>query len=138
MKKQDMKMLKLGKKISLEEVFKRQKRFVKRFFDVDNLTDSEKVKWSKEFILCIQQELAELVEELPWKHWKDYSDFKIDILNLQYELVDLFHFFVDLCLVWKLDSEKLLKMYDSKSKHNLDRQKNPKWGYIKQTSKKRI
>lgn len=135
MKKQDMKILKKGRTIRLDTVFKRQKKFIKKFFNVDNLSDLEKTKWTKEFVLCIQQELAELIEELPWKHWKDYSDFKIDVLNLQYELVDVFHFFVDLCLIWDIDSKKLLQMYDSKSRHNFDRQKNPKWGYVKQTLK---
>ena len=40
---------------------------------------------------CIQQEIAELVESTPWKHWK-FSTGKIDMLNGMVEIVDVGHF----------------------------------------------
>ena len=41
--------------------------------------------------LCITSELAELLDSIPWKHWKDI-DSKVDLNNYATELIDLMHF----------------------------------------------
>ena len=42
--------------------------------------------------LCITSELAELLDSIPWKHWKDING-KTDMDNYPPELIDLMHFF---------------------------------------------
>ena len=133
--KQDMSELKEGELqekyyISMEEFLKKQKEFAKKFVDFDNLTPRGKMGWTKEFITCIHQELAELMEELPWKHWKKYDRFKYDELNIKYELIDIFHFFLDLCLIWGLDGKELAQKYYAKNKLNFERQKDKRYGYV--------
>ena len=99
-----------------------QKSFGVKFCQFDNLSYDDKVKWTKEFILCIQQELAELTEQLPWKHWKDYSEYKVNETELKYEIIDILHFFLSLCLVWGMDAEEIFRYYFSKNKQNFERQ----------------
>lgn len=41
--------------------------------------------------LCISSELAELLDSIPWKHWKNVLA-KADLDNYETELVDLLHF----------------------------------------------
>ena len=41
--------------------------------------------------LCITSELAELLDSIPWKHWKDI-DAQADLDNYITELIDLMHF----------------------------------------------
>lgn len=41
--------------------------------------------------LCITSELAELLDSIPWKHWKDI-DTQADLDNYITELIDLMHF----------------------------------------------
>lgn len=41
--------------------------------------------------LCITSELAELLDSIPWKHWKDI-DGEVDLDNYATELIDLMHF----------------------------------------------
>lgn len=117
---------------ALATVFDLQRKFGKKFCNFDGLTLEEKVHWTKEFKTHLDCEMTELLEQMPFKHWKDYSDYKINLDELHFEIVDMFHFFVSICLVWGLDAEKLVKMYYAKNRRNHDRQKDPKYGYIKE------
>lgn len=47
----------------------------------------KKINWLR----CIRQESAELIDSFPWKHWKAI-DAKADIDNAKIELVDIWHF----------------------------------------------
>lgn len=44
-----------------------------------------------DWTVCITQESAELIDSIPWKHWKDLSS-KVDYDNILIELVDIWHF----------------------------------------------
>jgi len=45
-----------------------------------------------DWLVAFYQELAELVDTLHWKWWKDYSNQTLDEENIKIEIVDLFHF----------------------------------------------
>jgi len=115
----------------LQKLLDLQKSFGQKFCNFDNLTDEEKVKWTKEFMICMQSEMTEMLEGLPWKHWKQYSDFKINLPELQYEIIDLLHFYLSICLIWGIDAKKMYRLYLSKNKQNFKRQEDPKLGYVK-------
>lgn len=108
-----------------------QKKFASKFHDFDSMTLEDKVKWTKEYLMHLNCEGVELLEMIPFKHWKNYDGFKVDLVNLKYELIDMFHFFLDLCLVWGVTGEELTRMYIAKNKHNFERQEDPKFGYVK-------
>lgn len=74
-------------------------------------------------------EFAELLERLPHKRWKTYSDeqrsgwmSKEHELETKYELIDMFHFFLNIGLCLDIDGEEFCRLYAAKNKENIDRQ----------------
>ena len=108
--------------LGMQKLLDLQRSFGQKFCNFNELTTEQRVEWTKEFVLCMQQEIAELIEQTPWKHWKDYSNFKIDNMELKYELIDILHFWLSLCLVWGVDGQEIMKIYFSKNKQNFKRQ----------------
>lgn len=112
-----------------EYVFQKQKEFqriAKR--PVDNLTYEEKEVLGKDFILALHSELSEVLNEFHWKGWKDRSIVYTEqqLKNLQVELIDVFIFWVDLCLVWELTPRKIVELYLEKHRINTERQQQRK------------
>jgi dimeric dUTPase (all-alpha-NTP-PPase superfamily) len=77
----------------------------------------------------MNMEMTELLERLPWKEWKTYSeadlkDFASEEARLEtlYEYIDVFHFFMNIGLALGIDGETFEKLYVSKNKENFDRQ----------------
>lgn len=74
-------------------------------------------------------EFSELLERLPFKEWKTYSDsdlidFKSEDHKLEtfYEYIDMFHFFMNIGLALGIDGEIFEKLYITKNKENFNRQ----------------
>jgi dimeric dUTPase (all-alpha-NTP-PPase superfamily) len=60
----------------LEEIFKLQDALNKRIgVDLDSLSDEEKAKWVLQYSRAMQQEMAELIDSVPWKWWAKYQEF---------------------------------------------------------------
>lgn len=77
----------------------------------------------------MNMEMTELLERLPWKEWKTYSDeqlldFESEEAKLEtyYEYIDVFHFFMNIGLALGIDGEIFEELYVSKNKENFDRQ----------------
>lgn len=77
----------------------------------------------------ISLEMAELLERLPHKSWKSYTDEQLtgflseeDKLETWYEYIDMFHFFLNIGLLLGITSEDFIKLYFTKNKENFDRQ----------------
>lgn len=77
----------------------------------------------------MNMEMTELLERLPWKEWKSYTDAqKADFLSEQdkletfYEYIDVFHFFMNIGLALGIDGNTFEKLYVTKNKENFDRQ----------------
>ena len=74
----------------LEEIFRMQDALNRRIgVALPPGADEEKVKWILNYTRAMQQELAELVDSVPWKWWAKYQEF--DQQNAKVEIVDLFH-----------------------------------------------
>ena len=58
---------------------------------------------------CIYMEGCELIDSTPWKHWKDI-DAKMDLENINIELVDIWHFLLSYLLSHYDDQDKLIKL----------------------------
>ena len=67
--------------------------------DTEELTEERRIAYAKELVLALQMEIAEFMQELPWKSWKKVSDQKYDLDRARNELVDVFIFAFDL---WNL------------------------------------
>lgn len=93
---------------------------------LENITPAE---WIQKQTLAMVSELAELLDEVNFKWWKNPKE--IDYSLVKGELVDILHFFTGMCLRVGMTSEELYKLYLEKNKENFDRQygKSQKKGY---------
>ena len=58
----------------LDEIFDLQDSLNQRIgVDTTNLSDEDKTKWILNYTRAMQQELAELVDSVPWKWWAKYQ-----------------------------------------------------------------
>lgn len=58
------------------------------------ITNKYRTENTNKFIyypMCIKMEVAELVDSLPWKHWK-HANSAYDMDNIKVELIDILHF----------------------------------------------
>lgn len=86
-------------------------------------------QWIQKDVLAMVSELAELLDEVNFKWWKNGKP--VDEAALHGELVDILHFFVSMCIRAGLDADKLFEGYIAKNRENFDRQygRSEKKGY---------
>ena len=110
----------------LEEIFQLQKQLNERIgVNLDNLDEAQKTEWLLNYVRAMQQELAELVDSVPWKWWAKYQ--KFDEQNAKVEIIDLFHFLISAAQVFGLSAEDVYESYVKKNQVNLQRQES---GYV--------
>ena len=110
-----------------DEIFEMQKALNERIgVYTDDLNEEEKAKWILNYTRAMEQELAELVDSVPWKWWAKYQ--KFDEQNARVEVVDLFHFLISLAQVLGMSAEDVYRAYLEKNKINHQRQES---GYRK-------
>lgn len=114
----------------LAMMFDMQKGFNKRVgVDSDDMTEDERIKWILQYCRCMQQETAELVDCMPWKHWST-SPSPADWQNARVEIIDLFHFLLSLALTAGMTPDDFYRIYKQKMAVNHARQDN---GYTKES-----
>lgn len=105
----------------LEEIFRLQAALNDRIgVRTANLNDAEQTQWVLNYVRAMQQELAELVDSVPWKWWAKYQTF--DKQNARVEVVDLFHFLVSLAQVLGMTPDDVYQAYLKKNNVNHQRQ----------------
>ena len=105
----------------LKEIFEMQRRLNMRIgVDTDNMDDDDRAKWVLNYSRALGQELAELVDSVPWKWWAKYQEF--DKQNAKVEVVDMFHFLISLAQTLGLTADDVYRAYVKKNKLNLERQ----------------
>jgi dimeric dUTPase (all-alpha-NTP-PPase superfamily) len=83
---------------------------------------------------CVQ-ELGEMLQEVPfYKHWKDYSKLSDEDTDKAYnkakeELIDAWHFFMNLAIGLGMDPDDFYAIYMGKHQENIRRQDE---GYIQE------
>lgn len=98
----------------LQSIFKEQKDFQKYFYDPENLTDEDKIKFTKEYILSMHKELGEVLDTMSWKLHRKENKIKSDNNTVE-EIIDCFKFLLNLCIIWKIDADKFAKEFFRKS-----------------------
>ena len=105
----------------LNAIFDLQDTLNKRIgVDTSGLSDDEKAKWVLNYTRAMQQEIAELVDSVPWKWWAKYQAF--DEQNAKVEVIDLFHFLISIAQVLEMTPEDVYEAYTKKNKVNHSRQ----------------
>ncbi len=105
----------------LDEIFELQKLFDDRLAVERDLLHIKPDEWIQKETLAMISELAELLDEVNFKWWKNPKP--INERAIKEELVDILHFFISMCIKMGMDSNELHDMYLKKNKENFDRQK---------------
>jgi dimeric dUTPase (all-alpha-NTP-PPase superfamily) len=105
----------------LEEIFRLQDQLNQRIgMNAAALTEEERVKWVLNYTRAMTQEIAELVDSVPWKWWAKYQTF--DVQNARVEVVDLFHFLISIAQVLGMSPDDVYQAYVKKNQVNHQRQ----------------
>ena len=98
----------------LDYFFKTQFKFQRHFMRLRYLTEEERMKWTKEFILCITKEVYEILNLYPWKlHRKINVDYNKE--NFIEELIDVQKFLINIAIVNNVSVEEYFKKFVEKS-----------------------
>ena len=110
----------------LNKIFELQKQF--QIILGDNIPihkfdiiTKENVELIKNQILALYDEVGEALREVPWKPWKENENFNVSKFRM--ELIDIFHFLVNLFLLSGMDAEYTYTLFQSKNSINRRRQK---------------
>ena len=105
----------------LRELFRMQHALNQRIgVHTDTLTEEEKTKWILNYSRAMAQEMAELIDSVPWKWWAKYQ--KFDEQNARVEVVDLFHFLISMAQVLGMSADDVFNAYVKKNEVNFKRQ----------------
>ncbi len=107
-------------KDKLDAIFELQEKFDQDVIKNRNLQNIKPEEWIQKQTLAIVSELAELLNEVNFKWWKNSKE--LNEKNTKEELVDILHFFVGMCNRIGMSSEELFKIYLEKNKENFKRQ----------------
>jgi len=76
---------------------------------------------TKNLLFAICCELGETGDEINWKPWKrTIKPVNLDLLRT--ELIDIFHFTMELMIMWGMDAEMIFLTYEEKMAENNARQ----------------
>lgn len=107
-------------------MFEKQRKLQAKFGINDAMDESAKQKYINQMTLAAIRELTEALEETPWKNpqlvefgWKKTSTGSQELFKE--ELVDVFHFFMNLMIAAEMTPEELWARYQAKHQVNLER-----------------
>lgn len=110
----------------LEEIFKKQKELQEKLGNKDILFNQQYMNIN---FLALTCEVMEAMQETKWKNpndvkygWKQTQELNKD--KLREELIDCFHFYINLCLAADLTANDLYQAYIDKNKLNHKRKDN--------------
>lgn len=105
----------------LEEIFRMQEALNTRIgVQLRDIPEEEQTKWVLNYTRAMQQELAELIDSVPWKWWAKYQ--KFDQQNARVEVVDLFHFLISIAQALGMSADDVYQAYVKKNAVNHARQ----------------
>src|SRR3989338_2450227 len=101
----------------LQEIFRMQEELNQRIgVHTSELNEEEKTKWILNYTRAMTQEIAELIDSVPWKWWAKYQ--KFDQQNARVEVIDLFHFLISMAQVLGMTAEDVFQAYVKKNAVN--------------------
>ena len=104
----------------LDRIFEMQNKLNEDIIEKRNLYGIPDEKWIQMQTLAMLSEMAELIDEVNFKWWKNPTPVNSD--NVKEELVDILHFFVSMCLRAHMSPDELFEKYLAKNQENFNRQ----------------
>lgn len=112
--------LDLKGKDKLDMIFELQEKFDQDVIKNRKLENIQPEEWIQKQTLAVMSELAELLNEVNFKWWKNPKE--VNEKNVKEELIDILHFFIGMCNRIGMSSTELFKIYIEKNKENFKRQ----------------
>lgn len=111
---------------NLEYLFKLQENFFNILGNelpryISEVITKENIELIKNQILALFDEIAEALREIPWKPWKENQG--LEVSKFRMELIDVFHFLINLFLLSGMNSREVINLFKNKNKINVKRQK---------------
>jgi len=114
---------------SLQEMLDMQNKLQEKLgYNIPDLTTEERTAYIKEFSIHLNQEINEMLYELPFfKLWKDYSKMTLEEVATQIdkargEFIDAWHFMLNIALALSFTEQDIFEAYAEKNKENYRRQ----------------
>jgi dimeric dUTPase (all-alpha-NTP-PPase superfamily) len=105
----------------LDELFHMQQALNERIgVRTTGMSEEDQTKWLLNYSRAVSQEMAELIDSVPWKWWAKYQ--KFDAQNARVEVVDLFHFLISMAQVLGMSADDVFNAYVKKNEVNFQRQ----------------
>lgn len=104
----------------LEHIFTLQQGFQDKLKKERHLEGIPMQEWLQKQTLAMISELAELLDEVNFKWWKNPHE--LSKAAIHEELSDILHFFVSMCIEAGMTAEDLYNVYVGKNKENVNRQ----------------
>lgn len=113
----------------LDDIFRLQKEFHESLVKSRHLEGFSPEEWIQKQTLAMMSELAELIDEVNFKWWKNKKP--VNSQAVKEELADILHFYISMCLQAGMTPEELYQIYRAKNEENFRRQegKSQKPGY---------
>lgn len=92
-------------------MMKMQKLFAKKFHPVDGLTKDEVEHWVEAYIDCVEDELSEVREHIPWQKGLIVNTKEVNVYELKKEVIDILHFVMDELVMVDIDGTTLTSLY---------------------------
>ena len=120
----------------LDIIFRMQNSFDTEVVEKRNLQNITPDVWIQKETLAMLSELAELIDEVNFKWWKNPKEINYD--NVKDELIDVLHFFSSMCLKVGMNADEVFERYMKKNEENFKRQhgESTKPGYAVKDLKK--
>jgi dimeric dUTPase (all-alpha-NTP-PPase superfamily) len=108
----------------LREMLKAQRALQRDMHEVDpgEMMIDDRVMYIKDMVLAMTDELHELLNETGWKPWA--TSRHVNREAAVGELVDVWHFFMNLMLALNVSPNELFDRYMEKRQRNIQRQQN--------------
>ena len=104
----------------LSKVFELQAGLDEYMKNKRGLINYSSEEWIQKKTLAMISELSELIDEVNFKWWK--APKTDNGAAIKGELVDIFHFFISMCIDAGLTADELFALYAAKNAENVKRQ----------------
>jgi len=105
----------------LDQIFTLQAAFNDALVQARGLHHITREEWIQRQTLAMISELAELLDEVNFKWWKNPKP--VNEAAVKGELVDILHFLVSMCLKMGMTADELHALYTQKNRENFNRQR---------------
>jgi len=106
---------------TVKELWDSQKLFTERVISaldkpIEEMTEDDRVKWTKEYLLSLSTECSEALSTLPWKLHRKYDskdrNYRYEFLT---ELIDIQKYLWGLMQIWGVAIEEFIEMFKTKT-----------------------